>query len=898
MRQKVTAGPAPGDRQPRHAQVACRQADANGAELSDCGRLARRRPRPNPPTMSNPITSDSRARSPWQVLVRHVLYDYPASARRAWLSITLAGTVALGWALWHLASLPYVAAGPLAIALLLVAVASSLSLPLPRSSYSLSIGDVFVFGVLVTLGPAAAVVASGIDAMVGTWRFSKRLSSRLATPAAAMAAMTVCTWAFDALKAGLATRGLGVESATMAALVLVALIPFALSLAPLMAMTALKRGQPVTPLRWLADSGWMAAIYLASALIAGLVHLQAQRFGGTPLLVTAVCAIVIMWLLRVAVLRQEAERQRQEAQLAQAQHEASLSHLRFAAAFSHAAVGMAIVRPDGSLLQANEALCALLLLDADAVHGRPFDTLLCTTEPPRLGSAGGAAAATAADGSAVEMQVRRRDGQTLWVAVHRSQYDDPDGGGQCQIVQLHDLTSRRAAESRLSHIAYHDDLTGLANRHSFHERLEAAVTASRQEPARCFAVLYLDLDRFKLVNDSLGHAAGNELLREISARLLAQVRATDLVARLGGDEFAVLVGPESDRGIALALADRLLEALNRPTSRPGTEIVPSVSMGITFSDGGQRTADEIMRDADVAMYEAKAAGRGRVMPFDSVMHHKAAEKLSLENDLRRAIAEGQLSVHFQPIYQLEPFRLSGFEALTRWVHPQRGPVSPNVFIALAEESGQIEQLTDWVIEQAMAQLARWKQDRPDLQALGMHVNICGHDLGRDSLVAHVEQVLQRHQATPGSLTLELTETLLMGRLDVALRTMADLRAAGVRFSIDDFGTGYSSLSYLARLPIDSLKIDRSFVNALHEGRQNLEIVRAMLTLAGTLGHTVIAEGIETAQQLTLLRQLGVHEGQGYLLSRPVDAAQAGALLARADDTAAALRPPSAPGSRG
>ncbi|MBK9360717.1 MAG: EAL domain-containing protein [Rubrivivax sp.] len=325
---------------------------------------------------------------------------------------------------------------------------------------------------------------------------------------------------------------------------------------------------------------------------------------------------------------------------------------------------------------------------------------------------------------------------------------------------------------------------------------------------------YLDLDRFERVNDSPGHGAGNELLREVAARLRSSLRPVDLVARLGGDEFAVLVESVGDPDIALQLADRVIDELSRPTVLLGTEVIAGVSVGITFSDLGYRTAEEIARDADLAMYEAKSAGRGRVVRFDSAMHRKVAEKLALEADLRRAIGEGQLSVHFQPIYRLEPHRLSGFEALARWVHPQRGPISPGVFIALAEESGHIEALTDWIIDHAMDQLARWKQGRPDRQHLGMHVNICGRDLTRSSLAPHVEQVLQRHRATPGSLTLELTETMLMGRLDVALRTMARLKASGVRFSIDDFGTGYSSLSYLGQLPIDSLE-DRPLVRVGH-----------------------------------------------------------------------------------
>jgi diguanylate cyclase (GGDEF)-like protein/PAS domain S-box-containing protein len=840
---------------------------------------------PDAPKMPEPLNVDVRATSPWQVFARRVLFDYPPPARAAWLAITSAGALALAWASWHLVFVSQTAAWPLGIALGLVALASSLSIKLPRSEYSLSIGDVFVFGVLATLGPAAAVLASGVDALAGTVRYNKRLSTRLATTAAALAAMAVCAWAFEAAKAALAGYGFGAEAATMAALALVALLPFALSLLPLMSMTALRYGQPQAPLRWLADSSWMAAIYVASALIAGLVHLQAQRFGAITLVVTALSAIVILLLLRNAVQRQEAERLRQASQLAQAQHEATLSHQRFAAAFSHAAIGMVIVRPDGNMLQANDALLALLKLEPGAVLGLPFETLLDAADAPLMRRRAQAARESSDDAFSMELEVKRCDGQQIWVAVHCSQYEDPDDGGPCLIYQLHDITSRHVAESRLSYIAHHDDLTGLANRHCFHEVLQAAVERARLDPAQRFAVLYLDLDRFKLVNDSLGHGAGNELLREVAARLRASVRPFNLVARLGGDEFAVLVDTGSDPDGALRLADRVLGELGRPACLLGTEVIPGVSVGITFSDLGDRSADEIMRDADLAMYEAKAAGRGRVVRFDSSMHRKVAEKLSLETDLRRALGDGQLSVHFQPIYQLEPFRLSGFEALARWVHPQRGAVSPAVFIALAEESGQIEALTDWIIDHAMAQLARWKQGQPDRQHLCMHVNICGRDLARISLGPHVDQVLQRHRATPGSLTLELTETMLMGRLDVALRTMASLRASGVRFSIDDFGTGYSSLSYLGRLPIDSLKIDRSFVMAMHESRQNLEIVRAMLTLGRTLGHKVIAEGVETEDQLAMLRRLGVHEGQGYLLARPMCADQVNDLLAAAESAA-------------
>jgi diguanylate cyclase (GGDEF)-like protein len=403
------------------------------------------------------------------------------------------------------------------------------------------------------------------------------------------------------------------------------------------------------------------------------------------------------------------------------------------------------------------------------------------------------------------------------------------------------------------------------------------VERSRVDARERFAVMFLDLDRFKIVNDSLGHIAGDRLLQTVAERLRGCVRPRDLVARLGGDEFAVLLEDVASPETGMQLAHRVLQALSEPVSLNGTELVPGASIGITFSDLGYRTVDEVLRDADLAMYEAKAGGRGRVALFDSSMHERVAEKLALEADLRHAIGEGQLSAHYQPIYALQPLRLVGFEALVRWVHPTRGFVSPAVFVALAEESGHIEALTAWVLEEGLAQLAQWRA-LPGSSHLSLNVNISSRDLERADLAEQVQALLLRHGLPAQALTLEITETTLMNRLEAALQTMGRLRALGVGFSIDDFGTGYSSLSYLSTLPIDSLKIDRSFVMGLHDAPQNVEIVRAVLHLAQSLGRRVVAEGLETAEQLATLRQLGVGYGQGYLLSRPLPAEQAQALL--------------------
>jgi diguanylate cyclase (GGDEF)-like protein len=381
--------------------------------------------------------------------------------------------------------------------------------------------------------------------------------------------------------------------------------------------------------------------------------------------------------------------------------------------------------------------------------------------------------------------------------------------------------------------------------------------------------MYLDLDRFKLVNDNLGHPAGDELLKEAARRLIACVRPKDLVARLGGDEFAILLEETQHQLDVVGLAERLLEALKEPVCINGTEVRPLASIGITFSDLGYREPDEVLRDADLAMYKAKADGKGRLALFDASLHKQLGDKLQLEADLRHAIAEGQLSLEFQPLFDLEPHRLIGFEALARWLHPARGAISPGVFIALAEETGCIGAVTAWAIDEAVRQLTAWRRQGPHLDDLVMHVNVSGKDLAQPHLVPHVRTVLQRHRLPARMLTLEITESTLMEQRERALSSLTDLRDLGVKLSIDDFGTGYSSLAYLSTLPFDCLKIDRSFVIGMHKSPQNVEIVRAVLLLGRSLNKLVIAEGIETHDQLRRLKQLGVPVGQGYWLARPL-----------------------------
>ena len=833
----------------------------------------------------------------WQRFVQAHLFDYRPPAICMWLVLAMAGAVALGWSIVQLAMLPATTLAHIGLCLALVVAAAWFPVTIPRTGYNLSTADVLLFAMLALFGAPAATLGAAVEGGVGAWRSSRRLTSRVSTPAAIGAGMALSGLCFEALQAALLAAGWSAPAAGMAALTATALPYFTLTTLPLVVLIAIKSGQSLSLREWAGSYAWLAAIYTASAMLAGLLVMNARLFGPGVLVAAALGTVATVALLRVTLHRHEAIRAAQEARIDAAQREAERNQQRFTAAFTHAAVGMAIVRTDGRIAQVNQALCRLLGRDAGALLQQPFHSLMHPGDAAlfaRRLEAMSAGAQTGPDGVAGEafsMELRCQvaagpsDGDSgnptdddLWVALHCGHFIDPADAQPALIYQLHDITSRRLAEHRLHHTAYHDSLTDLANRSCFNQRLAVAVEASASHGGQGFAVMFLDMDRFKVVNDSLGHAAGNQLLCEVARRLRAGVRQGDLVARLGGDEFAVLAEGLDDRDAAMALAQSLLEALQQPLTIHGTEVLPGASIGLTLSDLGYRTTDEILRDADLAMYAAKAAGRHRVAVFDNSMHERIAEKLKLEGELRHAIGEGQLSVAYQPLYDLDPYRLSGFEALARWEHPERGPISPAVFIALAEESGHIEALTRWVIEQAVAQLAAWRRLHPTLGEMDMHVNLSTRDLANPGLVTTVQQVLQQHGLNARDLTLEITETSLMGRLETALTTLHALRALGVRFSIDDFGTGYSSLAYLSTLPIDSLKIDGSFVRGMSQAPQNVEIVRAVLNLGQSLGKKVIAEGIETVEQLTTLKRLGVHVGQGYLMSRPLRAEQVPALL--------------------
>ncbi|MEH2214764.1 putative bifunctional diguanylate cyclase/phosphodiesterase [Nostoc sp.] len=450
---------------------------------------------------------------------------------------------------------------------------------------------------------------------------------------------------------------------------------------------------------------------------------------------------------------------------------------------------------------------------------------------------------------------------------------------------LSEITEHKRAKSQLVHLAFHDILTGLPNRALFMNRLEDAVNYSKRHPDYLFAVLFLDLDRFKTINDSLGHTFGDQLLLIVAQRLQECLRSTDIAARLGGDEFIILLVGIKDVLEVIGVVERIQKNLALPVVLDGHEVSTTASIGIALSTTVYKQPEDYLRDADIAMYRAKAQGRACYEIFNTDMHIQAMAHLELVNELRRAIELQEFRVYYQPIVSLSRGRITGFEALVRWLHPKHGIVLPEYFMSTAQETGLIILIEQWVLYEACGQIQQWQEqlssscgdDLPE-SPLSISINLCSTRFSEENLLSHINKVLQDTGLDAPSLTLEITESVIMENNDKAIIRLKQLRNLGIKLAIDDFGTGYSSLGRLHHFPINQLKIDRSFVSGSIFDDGNLDIVQTIITLAHKLGVDVTAEGVETEEQVAMLKRLNCEYGQGYLFSHPLDSSQAMALI--------------------
>ncbi|HXW38411.1 MAG TPA: EAL domain-containing protein, partial [Acidimicrobiales bacterium] len=590
----------------------------------------------------------------------------------------------------------------------------------------------------------------------------------------------------------------------------------------------------------------------------------------------------------VANLHDITERKRAEDELRQA-------HELFRSAYDNAPIGMAITDLRGNVLSANPAYGRIVGIPCEQMSGRnvheithPNDRDQSLAQMRRL-----------ADGRTGQYRIEKRyvhpDGQVVWASVTVCAVRDSSGRPLYLIGQIEDVTERRALRERLAHAAIHDPLTDLPNRLLFMDRLEAALNRTHRTLRRT-AVIFIDLDRFKLVNDSMGHAAGDRLLQVVAERLAQVIRPADTVARFGGDEFAVLCEEVGDESMARGLARRLSRTLEEPIEMPEGSAYITASFGIALSHGHEDIAADLLRYADIAMYQAKEAGRARIKVYEERGRSPVVDPLRLQGELHRALDEGQFLLFYQPIVELATGRLVAVEALVRWEHPERGLLHPGEFIAEAEQSNLILPLGEWILEEACRQNVSWAAERArlglDPSEIAVSVNLSPRQVVEPGFAGQVTAAMSAVGIDPGKVWLEVTEGALAADLDTTVQALGELARSGVHLCIDDFGAGYASLGHLSNFPVTTLKVDRSFVAGLGQRPEDEAIVASVVELAKSLGLRCVAEGVEQADQLRRLRQFGCDHGQGYLLGVPLPADALGSTVS--DDIRAWPTPMLAP----
>jgi diguanylate cyclase (GGDEF)-like protein/PAS domain S-box-containing protein len=793
-----------------------------------------------------------------------------------WLVI-LAGVIVCTWSVVRL-DLGKIDLQFLLLAFVTLVCGSRIGVQIPHVKAEITVSDTFVFLILLLYGGEAAVLIAAVEALCSSMRFASRWFTRFFNSALLASSTFVTAGVLRGLFGPV--KGLGSNGLTgnfIIALFIMASVQYVTNSGLAALREAMKRNRPFIQI-WQKHFLWTSITYYAGASAAGMILRLINGVGLYAFLVSLPIIGIIYATYRtyrrnIEDAEQHANEQSRISQALQQSEE------HFRNAFDHAA-GMALISADGQWRRVNRSLCQILGYSEQELLATNFQEV---TYPDDLGDDLVHIYQLLEGKRSIDQREKRylhKHGHPIWVLQSASVARNAGGEPLHLILQIQDITERKRAEEQVHHAAFHDALTGLPNRTLLADRLSLALARAKRNKEYQFAVLFLDLDRFKLVNDSLGHTLGDQLLVELGRRLELCMRKADTVARLGGDEFGMLLDGIKDPYDAIYIAERIQEELKEPFTLNGHEFLTTTSIGIAFSQTGYDGPEDILRDADIAMYRAKANGKARYEVFDVAMHSHAVEMLMLERELRHAIERKEVRVHYQPIVSLTDRKLVGFEALARIDSPELGPIPPDQFIPLAEESGLIIQLGMLVLQEACRQMHIWHKLYPREENLTISVNLSSKQFTQLNLVELIRIGLQETEMDPASLHLEITESVIMEKAQDAAEMLSQLKQLGVKLSIDDFGTGYSSLSYLHSFPFDILKVDRSFVCRMGSDNESSGIVETILTLAQKLGKRVVAEGVESEDQVAALLELGCGYGQGYLFSRPLWAVDAEKLITK------------------
>lgn len=764
------------------------------------------------------------------------------------------------------------------IAAISLAVGSRVSVRIKYSKTSISISDVFTFLVFLLYGPAPAIILSAIDAYVSSSRYTIKRGLSFFNCGVIAISFFVSFHLSELIFGSIGTLSKEEITVPLMLNLLTAVLCHYFVNTFLIVIGSILRSQNSFINIWKQQYIWMFLPFMASGSLALVSAAMIHQLGFPSFL-------LILPIVGVLYFTYQSHHEKLEAVTSQAEQtekhliEMKESEERFRSAFSNAPIGIGLISKEGNWLQANEVLCKIFGFSESEFVSKSLNQFVHPKDVVDFMTNIGFVIQGKKKSFQAELRYYNCKNEEIWTQTSISRLNDSENSRL--ICQIQDITARHQAEEKLRYDASYDSLTELYNRSVFMECLNKAIVRAKNSEDYKFAVIFVDLDKFKFINDSIGHTFGDKLLVAVARRLKQCLPANCTLSRFGSDEFLILLDSNIEEERLTLLVEEIQMQVSFVYGILGQEISITSSIGVVYYDETHKTTEDVLRDADTALHIAKTQGRARYVFFNEKLRAEAVSQMQLEKDLHRAVERNELYLVYQPIVSLSDKKITGFEALIRWNHPQIGFVSPLDFISIAEENGTIIKIGKFVLEEACRQLRAWQDDFVEELPLTMSINVSARQLLKKQLVAEVLEIFEKYKISPSQIKLEITESVIVENTQAVISILKQFRAMGVKLSMDDFGTGYSSLSYLHKLPINTLKIDRSFVSQMSDETESAEIVKTIVLLAKNLRLDIVAEGIETAEQHLTLSNLECEFGQGYYFSKPLAVEDATEFLKKA-----------------